>query len=125
MRLMEPLRFHFVTEGHGVRIVDAQAPNRTGWVVDYSKDYPSAVSDYAIVARYVDPTTNGSILIIAGIGAYGTEAASEAVANPYDLKKLLTAVPSGWESRNLEFVIRTTVINGENGPPDLVSFATW
>jgi hypothetical protein len=125
MRLMEPLRFHFVKDGHGVRIVDARDPQNMNWTVDYSKPNSATIYDYAILARYTDATTHSSLLIIAGIGAYGTQAASEAVTNPGDLAKLLSEMPRGWEKRNLELVLRTAIINGEAGPATLVSSATW
>jgi hypothetical protein len=125
LRLMEPLRFHFLKDGHSVRIVDAKNPQNGGWLVDYSKGSLSAVNDYAIVARYSDPTTNSSVMIIAGIGAYGTQAASEAVATPHDLEKLLASMPKDWPQKNLEVIVKTTIINGEAGPAQAVSATTW
>lgn len=125
LRLMQPLRFHFLKDGHSVRIVDAKDSWNSDWVVDYSTANPSTVNDYAIVARYSDPTTGGSVMVIAGIGAYGTQAASEAVSTPHGLEKLLASMPEGWENKNLEIVIKTAVINGEAGPAEPVSATTW
>jgi hypothetical protein len=125
MRLIEPLRFHFVKDGHSVRIVDARDPQNSNWAVDYTKSISTAIYDYAIIARYHDSTTNGGTLIIAGIGAYGTEAASEAIAAPHSIDRLLASVPKGSEDRNLELVIKTTIIDGEAGPADVVSANTW
>jgi hypothetical protein len=125
MRLMEPLRFHFVKDGHGVRIVDARDSQNLNWAVDYSKSTSSVIYDYAIVARYIDPTTHGSLLIVAGIGAYGTQAASEALTTPADLDRLLAGVPRRWEDGNIELVLKTAIINGEAGPATLVSSTTW
>jgi hypothetical protein len=78
-----------------------------------------------VIARYTDPTTNGHALIVAGIGAYGTEAASEALSTPGDLESLLQSVPAGWQNHNLEMVIRTAIINGEAARPTLMSATTW
>jgi hypothetical protein len=125
MRLIGSLRFHFAREGTLTRIVDAQNPQNRDWAVDYSKPYATSLYDYAVIARYADPTTRGSVLIIAGIGAYGTEAASDSVAMPHDIEKLLAGLPRGWENRNLEMVIKTAIVNGEPGPPDLLSAITW
>jgi hypothetical protein len=125
MRLTQPLRFHFQKDGLLVRIVDAKNPDNHDWSVDYTKPYSSALSDYAIVARYVEPTTNSRTLIVAGIGAYGTEAAGESAATPQAVEKLLAGLPNGWENKNLEMVVKTAIINGEAGPPALVSSTTW
>ena len=108
-----------------MRIADTLNPKNHDWVVDYSKPYSLTPYDYAVIARYQDPTTNGRSLIIGGIGAYGTEAASESVATPQDIKKLLATIAGEWENKNLELVVRTAVINGEAGPPTLVSSTTW
>ena len=125
MRLVEGLRFHFEKDGRVVRIIDAKYPGNREWAVDYTQPYASALYDYAVIARYTDPTTNGHAMIVAGIGAYGTQAASEALSNPADLERLLSSVPAGWESKNLEIVIKTAIINGEAARPTLVSAATW
>ncbi len=125
MRLIEPLHFHFVRDGHGVRIEDAAGPQNGSWASDYTKAGSASVNDYAILARHTDSTTHSSILTIAGIGAYGTEAASEAVADPRIMEKLLAGVHGDWENKNLEIVIKTTIIHGEAGPAELVSSAIW
>ena len=125
MRLIQPLRFNFRKEGTLVWVADTRNPQDRDWAVDYTSPYSAAPNDYAIVARYIDPTTGGGILMIAGIGAYRTEAASESAATPHAIEKLLANVPGGWENKNLEMVIKTSIINGEAGPPSLVSFATW
>ena len=130
MRLTSPLRFHFTfaanQEGAGVdSIDDAANPRPTGWIVDSSRPYLSITIDYAIVARFRDPTTEGPVMVIAGIGPYGTEAASEFVQSPQHLAELAAKLPRGWENKNLEVVLKTNVIGGKAGPPILLSTYTW
>jgi hypothetical protein len=125
MRLTEPLRFHFQKDGLLVRIADTEHPENRDWAIDYTKPYSAALYDYAIVARYMDATTNSWTLIVAGIGAYGTEAASESAATPQAAGKVFPGLPSDWEGKNIEMVIKTPIINGEAGPPTLVSATTW
>jgi hypothetical protein len=120
MRLTDPLRFRFVP-GKVARIEDTKNPQSSAWSVDYSKPYPSLSIDYGIVARYHDTYTNGNVLIIAGIGPYGTEAASEFVSSPQYLDQIEHFVPAGFKDANLEIVIKTDVINGEAGPPHVVA----
>jgi hypothetical protein len=120
MRLTDPLCFRFVP-GKVARIEDTKNPQNYAWSVDYSKPYPSLTIDYGIVARYHDTYTNGNVLIIAGIGPYGTEAASEFVSSPQYLGQVEHFVPAGLKEANLEIVIKTDVINGEAGPPHVVA----
>jgi hypothetical protein len=125
MRLTEPLRFHFLEEPTSVRIVDSENPNNHNWIVDYTKPYAYATRDYAIIARYKDPTTGGNILIIAGIGAHATQAASEFVVTSNGLEQIRRGAPRGWEKKNLEMIVETDIINGDSGPAHLIATTTW
>ena len=126
LRLAAPLRFHFTFAANGMQSIDDAAnPRPTGWILDSSKPYLSITADYAIVARFRDPTTEGPVMVIAGIGPYGTEAAGEFVQSPQHLAELAAKLPRGWENRNLEVVLKTDVIGTKAGPPILVSAFSW
>jgi hypothetical protein len=125
LRLTEPLRFHFHEDPSLISIVDTQNPHKRLWEVDYTQPYAFAKRDYALIARYKDPTTGGNIVIIAGIGAQATQAASEFVATPKHLEQIRNLAPKGWEQKNLEMVVETDIINGDPGPPRLLVVTTW
>jgi hypothetical protein len=127
LRLVGPLRYHFVEErANGFqRIDDASKPGPTGWTVDSMRPYLSITTDYAIVARFHDSTTEGPVMVIGGLGPYGTEAASEFVKSPQHLADLAQKLPRGWEHKNLELVIKTDVIGGKAGPPVFLTAYTW
>jgi hypothetical protein len=126
MRLVAPLRYRFTFAANGVESIDdATNPRPTGWMLDSSEPYLSITADYAIVARFHDPTTEGPVLVIAGLGPYGTQAASEFVQSPQHLAELATKLPRGWENKNLEVVLKTNVIGDKAGPPILLTTYTW
>lgn len=125
MRLLKPLRFHLTFEYSIAGIRDAENPQQQGWTVDFTRPYSSVNTDYAVVARFRDPTTEGPVLVIAGLGPYGTEAASEFVQSPSHLAELAAKLPRDWENKNLEFVLKTNVIGAKAGPPVLVTTYTW
>jgi hypothetical protein len=125
MSLTVPMRFHFVLGPTVVRIVDTEHPEMKDWIVDYTQPYAYAEHDYAIVARYLDPTTGGNMLIIAGIGAHATQSSSEFVTSPTEMEQLARMAPSGWEKKNLEMIVRTDVINGDASPARLVAVTAW
>jgi hypothetical protein len=124
MRLVSPMRFHF-TQGPMAKILDQKNPQNADWAIDFSKPYSSVAIDYAIVASYHDPTTEGPVMVIAGIGPYGTEAASAFVGSPKYLEQIVKQVPAGWENKNLEMVLKSDVIDGKPGPPVLISSNLW
>jgi hypothetical protein len=126
MRLTEPLRLHFFFGPDGVgRIEDAENPRQMDWGLDNTRPYSSVTADYAIVARFHDPTVEGTVMVVAGVGPYGTEAAGEFVQSPQALEALARTMPSGWEHKNIEVVLKSNIIGGQAGPPMLLSATTW
>lgn len=125
LRLMKPLRIHFAFDGAVARIQDTANPQQKAWAVDFSAPYSSVTTDYAIVACFRDATTEGPVMVIAGLGPYGTEAASEFVEKPEYLAKFANALPSGWENKNFELVLKSDVIDSKAGPPELLTSYSW
>jgi hypothetical protein len=124
-RLLRPLKIHFGFVDKVASIQDADHPERNEWALDFSKPYVTVTTDYALVARFRDPTTEGPVMVIAGLGPYGTEASSEFAQSPQYLVQLAAKLPRGWENKNLEFVLKTNVIGSKGGPPILLSAITW
>jgi len=130
LRLTDPLRFRF-DFGSLSRIQDRENPNSTEWSdprnaassnphnPELSAD--NKTSDYALITRYHDTTTNGTVMVIAGLGSYGTEAASEFCGLTAVYRSASQQGASRLGDKNLEIVIRADKINGEAGPPFLVS----
>lgn len=81
--------------------------------------------DYAIVARLFDSNTGQLLIITAGLGADGTEAAGSLISQSQALRENLAHVPSGWQTKNLEMVISTDVIDHVAGPPRFVAVHVW
>jgi hypothetical protein len=126
LRLVAPLRFHFINKENGFQSVDDSArPGSTAWSLDSTQPYLSVSTDYAIVARFRDPNTEGPVMVVGGLGPYGTEAASEFVQSPQHLADLAARLPRGWENKNLEVVIKTNVIDGKAGPPIFLTAYSW
>ncbi|SNS99488.1 hypothetical protein SAMN05421770_103385 [Granulicella rosea] len=120
MRLTDPLRFRF-DYGSLSKVEDRTNPSASDW-----GQHPSTDSyDYAIFARYHDATTNGTVMVIAGLGTFGTESASEFAVSTQYLDQLTTKGPAGWGEKNLELVIKTEDISGEAAPPHVVSATSW
>jgi len=125
IQLLKPLRIHFTYANFVASIQDSGNSQQQSWAVDFKKPYSTITTDYALVARFRDPTTEGPVLVIAGLGPYGTEAASEFVQSPQHLADLASKLPRGWEDKNLEVVLKTDVIGAKAGPPILVTTYAW
>lgn len=122
MRLLAPLRFHFTPEPVE-SIVDRMQP-KVHWSRDHSLPYSSA-DDYAVVARYRDATTDSWVVVLAGLGRNGTEAAAEFAASPHYMQLLRDRIGRDLSNRNVEVVLKVSVIDGKTGAPSILTVHVW
>jgi hypothetical protein len=125
MRLLRPLRFHLEQAGSLHYIFDTQHPERRDWAVDFDTPYLQQTVDYAIIARFYDSTTEGPVVVIAGIGSNGSQAAGEFVVSNDSLETLAHAAPHGSLKQNFEAVLRVEVIGGNSGAATVVASQFW
>jgi hypothetical protein len=81
--------------------------------------------DYAIVFRLLDSKTGGPVIAIAGLTTCGTQAAAEFVTDPIQLKKLASIPRDQLERKNLEFVLRASLVNCTPTAVDIVAQKIW
>ncbi|WP_263374470.1 hypothetical protein [Granulicella aggregans] len=124
MRLTSTLRFRFGALSNSLHeIQDTQHPD-SRWQFDNSQSALSTSRDYAIVARFFDPQIEQLVIVIAGIGKSGTEAAAEFVTDK-DALRTWTEALSVQNRENIEVVLSTDVIEGKHGPPHVVASDCW
>ena len=94
------------------------------WKFDNMQLVSGDSRDYAIVASYFDSTIGQHVLVVAGIGKAGTQAAAEFLTSDQDMKAWLTEekVPRG---KNVELVLSTEILDGQPGPPHVVASSIW
>ena len=122
LRLLGPLRFHFASEP-AESIVDQMQP-QVRWVRDPSLPYSSA-DDYALVVRYRDTTTDSWVVVLAGVGRNGTEAAAEFASSPHYMQLLRDQLGKDFNTRNIEAVLKVSVIDGKTGAPSILAVHAW
>jgi hypothetical protein len=123
-RLVAPLRYSFFASTQlESEIRDSKDPSHV-WKFDNMQPVSGDSRDYAIVASYFDPTIGQHVLVVAGIGKAGTQAAAEFLTSDQDLKSWLTEekVPRG---KNVELVLSTEILDGQPGPPHVVASSIW
>jgi hypothetical protein len=123
VRFQERQRFYVERdEKTGVATVrDRDHPADVRWRTEFSKPYSELREDYAIVSRFADPITEGVVVILAGLGKDGATAAGEFVTDAAHLRELDRRAPAGWERKNLQAVIGTTVMGGEAAAPRILA----
>jgi hypothetical protein len=122
MRILNTLRYRFSPEPVE-SIFDSQTPN-IQWSRDKSIPYSKA-DDYALVARFRDPSTDGFVVVLAGLGRNGSEAAAEFATSPHYMGMVRDRVGSDLENKNIEVVLKVNVFDGKTGAPSIVAVHTW
>ncbi|MGA8937997.1 MAG: hypothetical protein WB439_02420 [Acidobacteriaceae bacterium] len=117
MRLLDTMPYHFaqITIERAASIVSTKDASQHG-MRNPSQSYASA-DDYALAARFKDTTTDSWILVIAGIGRNGTDAAALFVTSPHYMEMLREKLGDPFGDRSLEVVLKVNVIDGKTGAP--------
>jgi hypothetical protein len=83
------------------------------------------LEDYAIVSRVVDSRTGSVFVTLAGLFHQGTQSAGDFATNPRLMAEFAKQAPKDWNKKNLQVVLRTTVVNGIPDPPTVVATHYW
>lgn len=119
-------RFRLKYNSRRPYVVDDQRPGFQDWAM-VGSGWPSMDSevDYAIVTRLEDPKTGKTRVVIGGFTPYGTEAALTLASTEKAMNAALRNLPSGWDSKNLQIVLRTTITAMMPGPPEILAVHVW
>ena len=104
-------------------ITDKRDPAAMKWAVAVSRN--ALEDDYAIVTRVVDPTTERTVVMVAGIEDYGTQAAGEFITDPTYMNAALRGATRDWQKRNIQLVLHTRIIEDAPGPANVVAMQVW
>jgi hypothetical protein len=116
LSMTENLRFVF--DGPS-SVIDRAEPRRR-WSAS-----AGFTEDYAIVSRLLNSKTGTTVIASAGVGYAGTQAAAEFLTNPESIATLVKSLPKGWEKKNIQIVLHTSVTNQLPGAPDVVATYCW
>jgi hypothetical protein len=123
-RLVAPLRYNFFAPTQLESEIRDSKDSSHIWKFDNMQPVSGDSRDYAIVASYFDPTIRQHVLVAAGIGKAGTQAAAEFLTSDQDLNSWLTEekAPPG---KNVELVLSTDILDGQPGPPHVIASSVW
>ena len=127
LNLTGELRFYFESDpAQKLEIVrDRQRPDHRSWSVSTETAAAQIRTDYAIVSRVFNPTTEQAVVVAAGIRGGGTAAAAELLTDEKYLAQALRGAPTNWPGKNVQFVLATKMIGGNPGPPAVIATHYW
>jgi hypothetical protein len=120
--LLNKLRYSAQVDpvSHQMWIRDAQNPTSRKWVVAATPERVDV--DYAIISRFRDSETGQWILSLGGLWPHGTISACSLLTDPEYAYMLPRAF---YTDQNAQLVLKTNVIDGTPGPPQVVAVHTW
>jgi hypothetical protein len=124
LRLTENLRFQFRREDNIRWVLDTTNPASRQWSSDFSSP-GSPKRDFAVISRLLLGRSGKPVLVIAGLGAFGTKVAGDFVANRSSLEEMARKAPAGWRDHNLQVVLGVEVIDGHTGPANIEAIRSW
>lgn len=127
LRITHDLRFRFNNDAEMQHfwIEDSKHPERR-WQVDRKLQVSTNnYRDYAIVARFVSPSTGQLSVVSAGIARGGTVAAGEFLTRAGTINAIREHAPAGWAKQNMELVLSTEIIDGRSAPPRIEAMEFW
>ncbi len=127
MRVGGRVRFAFAkdTARSVEMVVDNLQPQNTEWSVAAAWPQWDIATDYAIVSRLLDTSTNRPVVIAAGITHYGTRAAGDFITNDDYFSEAAAHLPRGWDERNLQIVLEVPVVKRVPGHPRVLATHVW
>lgn len=123
MEMTSDLRFVFEEKDGILWIHDRSSPDKK-WFCRLGL-HGEVVVDFGVVTRLLDSKTGHSVVSVAGITAPGTDAAAQFVSAPEYLSELARTAPPGWEKKNMQVLVQTSVIDAGASPPHVVAVYFW
>jgi hypothetical protein len=127
MRLMREARFAFDLDPDTKQpwVRDRQNPTAKQWQLDRNRVPNTSYTDYAMVSRLLDPTTDQIAVVAAGITARGTRAAGEFLSSQRLMQAVPVATAKSWPGRNVQIVLAVDVAAGKAGTPKVLATYSW
>ncbi len=120
LSVTEGMRYRFV---RGTTIEDRFDPHRS-WSIRTKPD-GATIDDYAVVSRILAPKSGGAVLTAAGIGQYGTQAASEYLVNSQRIAEFAKRAPRDWPQKNVQILLHVKVVDEIPVSIDILGLYFW
>ncbi|MBV9742585.1 MAG: hypothetical protein JO099_02380 [Acidobacteriia bacterium] len=126
LRAVGEMRYTFYKDFQGLELIhDRDHPENRDWKLVNSWPQWNIANDYALVSRVFDMRTDRMVVVAAGITQFGTAGAGDFLSNPEYFREAVPRLPSGWQRKNLQIVLRVPVVRGAAGRPQVLAVHVW
>ena len=123
-RTLTRMPYAFVERG-SMSAVQEQTGSKRSWTLPQLGADGKTDEDFAIVSRVLDAETGQFLVTAAGISSFGSRAAGYFLTRPDQMNKELSKAPKGWKQKNLQFVLKTHIVDGAPTAPEVVAVTSW
>jgi len=81
--------------------------------------------DYSLVCREWHSKSGQVAFTVAGLDMTGTRGSAEFVTDPVRMNQALKELPVGWQEKNLQLLLHSTIINGLPSGTEIVAYRVW
>ncbi|HKQ86605.1 MAG TPA: hypothetical protein VJS43_07545 [Candidatus Acidoferrales bacterium] len=125
MNLDSGLRFDLARDGTSRYVADRRNASSRAWEESEPANSAAGFTDYAVISRVHSATTGRTLLTIAGLDRFGTQAAADCAAESSCIAAAESLQPGDWKTKNIQLVLQTTVIGGNPGEPKVIAAYLW
>lgn len=119
------LRFSILSNAHWSEEVIVDSQTKQIWRPSNMTPEGYADLDYGILCRLFDKESGQIAMVAGGITTFATEGAASVFFDPELMEQLIRQAPHDWEKRNIEAVVRVSVIGTTPSSPQLVATNFW
>ena len=112
---------YYVERNPANRMYEVRDRQAQGKVIASAPRSSSRPEEYAIVSRVFNPVTEKTVISVMGMTQQGTIAGGDFLTNPAYMQDAFQAAPPGWYRKNIQLVLRTTMVSGTAGPPQPIA----
>jgi hypothetical protein len=117
-----PYYFEMHPEYRGYAVRDRRTNEVVARIAEQGETAPD---EFAIVARVFSTSMERPTVVIAGVADRGTSAAGDFVTNAAYLRQAFADAPAGWTRKNIEVLLKSALVSGAPGPPQVVAKHFW
>jgi len=122
LEMTSSLRFVFAESEGVLWIEDRNTPGKR-WLNKLDQK-GHVIQDFGVATRLLDSKTGQLVITVAGITGPGTDAAAQLISDPQYLGPALKLAPADGK-KNMQFVVKTEVVEGVAGRPQVVASYFW
>ena len=123
LEMTSSLRFVFAEHDGILWIEDRNTPGKR-WLNKLDQN-GEVIEDYGVATRLLDSKTGQLVITVAGVTAPGTDAAAQLISDPGYLATALKSAPPDWQKKNMQFVVKTEVVDAVAGRLQLIASYFW